>query len=114
MLGMCMEELLIEKSNVQQQKYILLTHKLCYIHFSQLIHNILFNVSANQSLYQEGFFFLLSMSHCLHTVDANHFELICYEKTLSRRHDVEFPASNRYNIKWYQILEQQCLDVYTL
>ena len=35
---------------------ILFTHSFCYIYFSQFIHHILFNVSANQSLYQESFF----------------------------------------------------------
>ena len=38
-------------------KIILFTHSLCYIYFSQFIHHILFNVSANQSLYQESFSF---------------------------------------------------------
>ena len=36
---------------------LLFTHSLCYIYFSQFIHHILFNVSANQSLYQESFSF---------------------------------------------------------
>ena len=36
---------------------ILCTNSLCYIYFSQFIHHILFNVSANQSLYQESSFF---------------------------------------------------------
>ena len=36
---------------------ILFTHSLCYIYLSQFIHHILFNVSANQSLYQESFSF---------------------------------------------------------
>ena len=33
----------------------LFTHSLCYTYFSQFIHHILFNVSANQNLYQERF-----------------------------------------------------------
>ena len=41
------------------------------LYFSQFIHHILFNVSANQSLYQKSF---LSMSHSLHTAYAHHFE----------------------------------------
>ena len=32
-------------------------HSLCYIYFLQFIHHILFNISANQSLYQESFSF---------------------------------------------------------
>ena len=42
-----------------------------YIYFSQFIHHILFNVSANQSFYQESF---LSMSHSLQTAYARLFE----------------------------------------
>ena len=45
------------KMNVKLNQNIsfLFTHSLCFIYFSQFIHQILFSVSANQSLYQ--FFF---------------------------------------------------------
>ena len=46
------------KSYIANPKlYILFTHSLGYIYFSQFIHHILFNVSTNQSLYQESFSF---------------------------------------------------------
>ena len=44
---------------------ILFTHSLCYIYFSQFIHHVLFNISANQSLYQGHFSSNVTLpSHC--------------------------------------------------
>ena len=44
-----------------------------------------------------------SMSHSLHTAYVHHFECFLLWKTLSRRHDVGFPASQRHNIIYNDI-----------
>ena len=65
--------------------FFLFTHSLCYIYFSQFIHHILFNVSANQNLYQERNLlflpFYLSFFHPF-SIKVNYIraDLIFYEQ----------------------------------